>query len=544
MTLPVVERGRPHSWAGPVPMALAVAFALATAWAVTLPRVPDLSAQLARAEVAATHGLLPFWTGWYGGTATLGYSVFAPLLVGTAGPRVVGFVAAAVAAGAGGLLMRGSRRPRAGAVALAALAVSDVCLGRLTFAAGYALGLVALVLSRRGRTSSAAVLSALCGLTSPLAGAFLALGYLSAGVAGAGPLSRRRWAVLVGATAAPVGVLELMFPQPGFEPVSVGSALGALLACGLVAALSPHRPLRLAALLTAGLVLSTWVVPNALGGNAVRLPEMAALPLLVATAQRPGWLHVHLRWTRAVHVVVAALAVVPVLLPATALASGLAAADSPAAAPGYWQPLAARLATAPGAGLHRVEVVPTPGHWEVQYLTTGTVLARGWERQADEAVNPLFYGRAPLTQATYRSWLDSLAVAYVAVPDQQDFSGAAEAALVASAPPYLSLVWQNAHWRLYAVDHPAPMVVGAGRLVSMTPTSTTVDIRGTQPVLLRLRWSSYLTFVGSPGCLSQAGDWTQLQLAAPGSVTLQSGWRPTASQVEDLCPPAPGLPSR
>ena len=528
--------GRP--WARPVPLALATSLVLAAVWAVALPHVPDLSAQLARAELVGAEGLVPFWTSWYAGTSTLSYSVFAPLLVAVLGPQVVGIVSAAVTAVAGAMLLRDTPRPRAGAVLLAVLGVLDVCLGRLTFAAGVAAGMAAAALVPRDRWRSALLVSALCGLTSPLAGAFLALAYLSAGVARTAPLSRRGWAGLLVATVAPVAVIELVFPQAGFEPLSIWSALGGLLICVLVGALSPHRSMRVGALLTSLLILSAWLAPNAIGGNAIRLPEIVGIPLLVATAVRPGWRRARIRGTRGLRYVAAVLAAVSVVLPISELAVGLAAANSPGAQETYWQPLLTRLASAPGAAQHRVEVVATTGHWEVQYLSSRVVLARGWERQTDEGLNPLFYGRAPLTEATYRAWLDTLSVAYVAVPDGHlDLGSTQEDALIATAPPYLSLVWRNAHWKLFAVNHPASMVRGPGRLSSMSPTTMTLDVTGTRPVVIQLRWSPFLTYLGPPGCLSPAGDWTSLQLLAPGRVTLRVGWRPTAAQVDELCPP-------
>jgi hypothetical protein len=418
--------------------------------------------------------------------------------------------------------------------------VVDVWLGRLTFAAGVGVGIVGLALVMRGRPRTALVLSALCGLTSPLAGAFLALAYVSAAAAGAAPVSRRCWAGLVAATLAPIAVLELMFPQGGFQPVSVYSALGGLLLCALVLVLSPQRSLRVGAFLTAMLIVSTWVLPNAIGGNAVRLPEIVGIPILVATAVRPGWLPLRPRWTRGMRLVVAVLAGIPVVLTSSELASGLAAANSPGAQPSYWQPLLNAMSSAPGLAQHRVEVVPPAGHWEVQYLGSSVVLARGWERQTDEGLNPLFYDRAPLTGSTYRAWLDSLAVAYVAVPDGQlDLGGKEEAELITRSAPYLSLVWHDAHWRLYAVDHPAAMVVGPGQVTSMSPTAMTVTVSSAEPVVIRLRWSPYLTYLGPPGCLSAAGDWTSLRLLEPGSVTLQVRWRPTSAQVDELCPAAP-----
>ncbi|MGZ4616205.1 MAG: hypothetical protein ACXV4A_11660 [Actinomycetes bacterium] len=534
------QPGSSWQWGRPQPLAFFIALVLAAAWAAELPRVPDLSAQLARAELAATEGLVPFWTSWYAGTPALGYSVFGPLLVAVLGPQVVGVVSAAATAVAGATLLRDTRRPRSGAALLAVLAVIDVCLGRLTFAAGVAVGLAGIALATRGHRRSPLALSALCGLTSPLAGAFLALAYFSAGVAGSPPLSRRSWTGLLLASTAPIAALELMFPQTGFEPVSVRSALDGVLVCGLIVVLSPQRSLRIGALLTSLLILSAWLAPNAIGGNAVRLPEIVGPPLVVATAVRPSWLSVRTRWRRCLRYVAAVLAVVPVLLPAGELAAGLAAADSPGAQQTYWQPLLTRLSSAPGVAQHRVEVVAPAGHWEVQYLSSKVVLARGWERQTDEGLNPLFYGRAPLSDVTYRAWLDSLAVAYVAVPDGPLDSGSTdEAALIAHAPPYLSLVWRNAHWQLYAVEHPAPMVLGPGRLVSMSPQAMTLNVTGTLPVVIRVRWSPYLTYLGPQGCLSPASDWTSLRLRAPGTVMLQVRWRPTAAQVDEACAPLP-----
>jgi hypothetical protein len=234
----------------------------------------------------------------------------------------------------------------------------------------------------------------------------------------------------------------------------------------------------------------------------------------------------------------AALAFVGVLLPANELAVGLAYASSPGAQKDYWSPLAAELGGLPGAADHRLEVVPPAGHWEVQYLSSSVSLARGWERQTDEALNPLFYGRASLTADTYRAWLDDLAVAYVALPDGPlDWSAADEAVLLAGSVPYLSLVWHNEHWKVFAVDHPTPMVLGPGRLLSMGGGTIAVSVTSTEPVVIRLRWSSYLTYVGPPGCLSPAGEWTSLRLQTPGVATLRASWRPTGAQVDELCPP-------
>ena len=63
-----------------------------------------------------------------------------------------------------------------------------------------------------------------------------------------------------------------------------------------------------------------------------------------------------------------------------------------------------------------------------------------------------------LNAASYRQWLDELAVAYVAVPDTKlDFASVDEAKLIAGGLPYLHEVWHNADWKLYQVIDSAPL---------------------------------------------------------------------------------------
>ena len=48
----------------------------------------------------------------------------------------------------------------------------------------------------------------------------------------------------------------------------------------------------------------------------------------------------------------------------------------------------------------------TRNHWEATYLAEDYPLARGWHRQLDRKVNPLFYDSDhPLTPDAYRDWL-------------------------------------------------------------------------------------------------------------------------------------------
>ena len=84
-------------------------------------------------------------------------------------------------------------------------------------------------------------------------------------------------------------------------------------------------------------------------------------------------------------------------------------------------------------------------------------LARGWERQLDRKVNPLFYDGRPLTAgALSRLAATTTAVRCVALPDAPlDYSAAARGrAGRAPGSPTCSEVWRDAHWRLFAVTRP------------------------------------------------------------------------------------------
>ena len=125
--------------------------------------------------------------------------------------------------------------------------------------------------------------------------------------------------------------------------------------------------------------------------------------------------------------------------------------------------LAHAVVIAPGERLmSTVEVVDPATHGADVYVAARYPLARGWERQVDLADNPLFYRRT-LEAGDYRTWLDSLAVDWVALPAAHlDFGSLTEGRLVASGLTYLRLTWQDADWRLYRVLHPRPIVGGTG----------------------------------------------------------------------------------
>ena len=76
-----------------------------------------------------------------------------------------------------------------------------------------------------------------------------------------------------------------------------------------------------------------------------------------------------------------------------------------------------------------------------------------------------------LNAASYRAWLDELAVAYVAVPDTRlDFASVDEAKLIASGLPYLHEVWTTPTGSSTEVNDSAPLARNA-QVISVTATS-------------------------------------------------------------------------
>jgi hypothetical protein len=145
-------------------------------------------------------------------------------------------------------------------------------------------------------------------------------------------------------------------------------------------------------------------------------------------------------------------------------------------------------------------------------------LARGWERQLDIKYNHLFYGGA-LTPASYDAWLHRLAVRFVAVSDAGlDYSAVAETKLIDRGLPYLALVMQTRHWRVYAVSDPTPIVSGPATLKAIGPNSLTLEARRAGTALVRVRFTPYWAITEGTGCVASQGGLTRLTLREPGPV--------------------------
>jgi hypothetical protein len=479
-----------------------------------LPHDGDLAAQTARADIFGRLGYVPWFAGWYAGTHLAGYSLLTPPLMWWLYPAGLGALVLAVTGPLGLLVLRAgrARRPVLGAVVLSAAQLGDLLSGRITFAAGAAVLLAATLAAERKWWLWAGIGGALAAVTSPVDG--LAAGVVAGVLLLAGPDRRREgWALGAGA-AVGLAAVVLPFPDPGNQPFPRASLLAALLVCAIVAVLPVGRRMRLGALLSVVLLLAAYLVHTPVGSNAARMPLLLAAPAVAAAVRAPVFL-----------LVPALVVLLP--FPVNQLRNDLSAAGDPAAAESFYAPLLARLVRAPTLELasHRLEVVEPRTHWQVVYLEPAFTLARGWERQLDVSLNPLFYGGA-LTPASYREFLVRNAVSAVALPvgTPIDDSSTAEAGLVRSGLSYLREIWSDPHWVLYAVRDPVPVAAGDGAGgVHLTGTGLRLDTAGPGRVALRLRYSHYLTVDG--GCVARgAGGDVVLHLTRGGLHTVHAVW--------------------
>jgi len=488
---------------------------LAALYLVLDPPSADLAAQTYRTWLVEHAGFTVWDNGWYAGHHVPAYSILFPPLAGLIGARLTGALAAVLAAWAFervAVAVRGPQDARPAALWFAAATSVSLITGRLTFALGLALGMLAVLALVRGRLGWCAVAGAATALASPVAAVFLALGLLAWGLVARRPLAT---ALLVAATLAPAALLAVLFPEGGDFPFTADAFWPSLAATLLVLALLPRDwpTLRVGVALYAVLLVCSAAATSAMGGNAARLGALLAGPI-AALALWPDRRRVLL------------LLFLPALYWqwSTPVDDWTRAAADASTRPAYYHGLLGFLESRPGAPF-RVEIPFTDNHWEASEVARHVPLARGWERQLDRKVNGLFYDGRPLTADRYRRWLDDNAVAYVALPDAPiDYSAAAEAALVRRGTPYLREVWHDAHWRVFAVAHPAPLADGA-RVTAMGPDSLTLDAPRSGRIGLRVRWTPYWHLAEGSGCVERDGDWTALALRRPGRVRLEARFR-------------------
>lgn len=515
---------------GPAALAaILVAFGQLAGW-----QGVDTAAQVFRVDSFRRSGFSIWDFQWYGGHWTLDYSVLYPAMAAAVGVGVLTVLSAAGSALAFDRLIRPlGTGGRLASYVFAAGTLVQASIGQLAFLSGEAFGLAAAWAISRRRYGLAATLALLSTLSSPLAGAFVALGagaWLLAGRLGAGTeRSRLGAAAAVGVAAlGPIVVAVILFPGDGPMPYPVMDwawEMAVAVAVWLLA--GREQPvIRMGALLFMVAATVSVAVPSSLGGNVGRIEDVLALPLGVA-----------LMWSRAR--LLLPLAAVPLALSQWAPAWGAfsAGGSNPSTHASYFAPLDSelrRLAASGPAG--RVEVVPTEYHWEAAYVAPVMPMARGWERQLDVADNPIFYRSGDLTAPSYRDWLLDNGVRFVALADSPlDPAGQREAALIRSGTvPGLRTVWTSANWRLDAVTGSSGIVSGPAHLVVARGNQVVVDAPEAGPVVIRVRYSPDWTLERGEGCVSRFGQsWISVTVPRPEQFAL--GLSLLASE-SDACP--------
>jgi hypothetical protein len=484
-----------------------VAAALGAAYLIIQPDSADHAAQVFRSGLFTNEGIVTWDNFWFGGHHLPGYGVLLPILSSFIGPRLVGVLAAIAAA----LLVsaiayrRFGDRARLGVVWFATATSISLFTGRLTFALGVAVALCAVYAAQRGHRITSILFAVLTPLASPVAALFLACGVVAYAIA-----ERSRKGLELAVVAVGVALLiSAAFPEGGTEPFDFSSFEPAILvALAVFVALPPEeRLLRYGVAVYGAALAGAFLIQSPMGGNATRLGSLLLGPILAFGL-----------WRRQRFALVL---LVPVLVywQWSPVVRDLEEVNAqPSVSAGYYAPLVDFLRGQPHRDSQRVEVLPEAHHWESAYVPDGIYIARGWERQLDRKLNPLFYQSAPITGPEYRSWLDDLGVGYVAVPRAPlDYAALGERRLIKKGPPsYLRSVFHSKNWTVYAVHKPAPLAIG-GKMVKLTPQGFVVDASAPGTVLVRVHWTPYWSIEQGTGCVEQGpAGYTIIDVTTPG----------------------------
>jgi hypothetical protein len=523
-------------------LAPVLAAALLALWLIVDPHTPDLAAQTYRVNLFGQLGFSTWDEHWYAGHDLPGYSLLFPPLASAIGIRLTACICAL---GSAALFARIAHAvygapARWGAAAFAAAAVAEVWIGRLTFALGVSIALAAVLALVRRRLLLALVLAGLCAAASPVAGVLLALAGLTHSL-----VARRRDSALALAlpTVVVAGAMGALFPEGGSEPYPFLSFLATVLVVGaFLVALPAGQPLLrwgarvylLAAVLSLGL-------STPMGANVERYGVLLAGPLLLfawtrreaAEQASRGWRARAAAW-RPGAALVAALALWAAWVLWGPVRETRAVAGEDVTSVPYYAPVERFLHT---AGPVRVEVPLTRSHWEAALLAPSVSLARGWEKQLDERFDKVLL-EPGLTPASYQRWLREQAISYVALPDAPlDSSSSEEGHLIRAGLSYLREVFTSAHWRVFAVLRPAPILEGPGRLMNLGHDSFALAALARGRFEVRVHYSRYLTVTSGRGCVSPAArGWTTVDARAAGTIVVAARFSPgRALGLEHSC---------
>jgi hypothetical protein len=490
-------------------LAAALGGLAAVAVAALAPPGGDAAAHLYRTELMRDG--VQLWDNlWYAGHYPLAsYSLLYYLPSAVVGnlPLVVGATIAAAALFAAIAAHEwGEEAARWPVRLFAVLAAGPVFTGTYSYALGVAAGLGALRLVQLGRRWPAVGAAALSLGFSPLAFVFLCLA-LAAALAARRRVTRDT--ALLGGAIAAIAAVQLatlvLFPSEGRYPFSAFSLAGVLALSALGAALaarSPRGRALVAFFVLWGLVnLAAFAVPSPFGDNLARLRHVV-LPLVLLAAILARF--------RPRPLAVAALGVALVYnLGPDVSALPKRAGDARTAEAVYWQPALSFLEEHATPD-HRVEVVPTFGHWEAYFVPrAGFALARGWYRQLDLVDNPELY-RDPLTPQAYRRWLQRLGVRFVLLPHARlgPMGANREAELLLSGRAGLVPVFHGRDSTVYEYRDAVPILTGPGRArlerMSHSRIAGVVDEPGAYR--LRVRYTPYWRVAAGAVCVEPSPD--------------------------------------
>jgi hypothetical protein len=470
--------------------------------------VGDLWAARAR-EFAAAHGVgLDYWFGWFGGATPPGaYSVVVPFLSTFIGAAALGAVATVAITLLCRPAVRGSAHPLAATWVVTVAAGFDLWSGRIAFTVGTAGALIAVIAIRRRWWVLAVLAGVFVVLASPVAGVFLAIALT--GTLWLAKTYRLLAGVVLATTLVTLAVLGLVYGSIGAEPFDWPTANALILALCAMAIARPKIFVVVPVLVSAVVCVVLAAMPTPMGGNFDRMVWIWLPPAVVATARRSA-------------VVTLACVSLGVYGGISATMGDLRTAFGPVAQTAQYEPLLHRLDRLPGLAQYRLEVIPDGTHDASDLLLPHALLARGYETQVDLALNPTVTS-GTLTADQYRTWLDTNAVGYVLLHRQTLYENA-EYQLVQSNTTYLTPIWSNAQWDLYAVRAPVPIAGRPDRMVDADQNELVISAPHKTTVALRVRWSSVLDADGSPGVQANlrpdGHGWTLLHVSAPGQVTV------------------------
>ena len=513
-------------WWHVAPVAIALLFAIA--YLIWQPRTVDLAAHTFRAELFGREGFT-IWNGqWYGGHHTPAYSIISPPLAWLLGPPVALAIAAVASAALFGPLARGAfgeSAARWGSIWFGVGSATLLFTARLPFAIGVAFGLAALLALQRRRYGWAIAFAVLSPLGSPVAGLFLAMAGVAFALAANGDRTKRLEGLAVAAAAfIPPMFLSWAFPEGGWAPFPFTAYLpipAFAIACLLLLP-REQRALRWGAALYGLGSTVALVFETPMGGNAVRLGALFGGPVVLCAL----WGKPIMRKLWAAPILAAGFAALAFWQWSPAVRDVIKYLEDPAAKSDYFEPLRQFLYTLPDQ--RRVEIPFTRSHWEGAEIATKVPLARGWLRQLDTGLHPIFY-KGELNRLTYASWLADNAVRYVALPSAKpDKSSYRERAVIEKGLPYLRLRWKSDDWRVYEVLLAAPIVIGQkdARIVleQFGSDELLLDVKRPGEAIVKVRWTPY--WFASNACVEPHGEWTRVIADEVGFVRLSTRFSP------------------